>query len=229
MNLVEPLGHKPTARRTTDTTAPSATRSGAVTPLIGATLRLRQGDYSRNNAWIQDFEYGNSNNDDKDNEHRMAPYISSHHPHSFDRLTQPLLRHPQCSRPVRKFIGLIDIDTAAVRRSTQVQAYIDCRRSKRNSASALAFEQHMERNLCHLYDELTRGAYRPGRSICFVVTRPKPREVWAADFRDRIVHHLLYNHIAPRFHAGFVAGSSACISRPGMRPKNTSGRSISTS
>jgi len=22
--------------------------------------------------------------------------------------------------------------------------------------------------------------------------RPKPREVWAADFRDRIVHHLLY-------------------------------------
>lgn len=92
-----------------------------------------------------------------------------------------------------------------------LQAYIDCRRSKRNSASALAFEQHMERNLCHLYDELTSGAYRPGRSICFVVTRPKPREVWAADFRDRIVHHLLYNHIAPRFHAGFVAGSSACI------------------
>ena len=35
--------------------------------------------------------------------------------------------------------------------------------------------------------------------------------MWAADFRDRVVHHLLYNHIAPRFHAGFVAGSSACI------------------
>jgi len=92
-----------------------------------------------------------------------------------------------------------------------VQAYIDCRRSKRNSSSCLAFENHLERNLCDLHDELISGTYRPGRSICFVITRPKPREVWAAEFRDRIVHHLLYNHIAPSFIAGFVAGSSACI------------------
>jgi RNA-directed DNA polymerase len=35
--------------------------------------------------------------------------------------------------------------------------------------------------------------------------------VWAADFRDRIVHHLLYNQVAPRFHASFDAGSCACI------------------
>lgn len=62
-----------------------------------------------------------------------------------------------------------------------------------------------------MHDELTSGTYRPGKSICFVITRPKHREVWAAEFRDRVVHHLLYNHIAPRFIAGFVAGSSACI------------------
>ena len=92
-----------------------------------------------------------------------------------------------------------------------VEAYFDCRKNKRNSASALAFEQRLERNLCRLHDELVAGTYRPGRSICFVVTRPKPREVWAADFRDRIVHHLLYNRIAPRFYAAFVADSCACI------------------
>ncbi len=92
-----------------------------------------------------------------------------------------------------------------------VQAFLDCRQNKRSSTSCQAFEQHLERNLCALYDELASGAYRPGRSICFVITRPKPREVWAADFRDRIVHHLLYNHIAPRFLASFVAGSCACI------------------
>lgn len=92
-----------------------------------------------------------------------------------------------------------------------LHAYLDCRRSKRSSASALAFEQHLERNLCTLHDELASGSYRPGRSICFVVTHPKAREVWAADFRDRIVHHLLYNHIGQRFEAGFVAGSCACI------------------
>ena len=92
-----------------------------------------------------------------------------------------------------------------------VQAWLDCRRSKRNSASALEFEQHAERNLCALRDELLSQAYTPGRSICFVITRPKAREVWAAEFRDRVVHHLLYNAIAPRFEAAFVAGSAACI------------------
>jgi hypothetical protein len=92
-----------------------------------------------------------------------------------------------------------------------VQAYLDCRRTKRNSASALAFEAHAEKNLFDLHEELVDGSYRPGRSICFVITHPKPREVWAAQFRDRIAHHLLYNRIAQRFHAGFVADSCACI------------------
>jgi RNA-directed DNA polymerase len=92
-----------------------------------------------------------------------------------------------------------------------VQAYFDCRQTKRNSASALAFESNLERNLCLLDEDLRNGTYHAGRSICFVITRPKPREVWAADFRDRIVHHLLYNRIAPRFYAGFIADSCACI------------------
>jgi RNA-directed DNA polymerase len=92
-----------------------------------------------------------------------------------------------------------------------VDAYFDCRRSKRNSASALAFEQNLERNLVELFDELQGGGYQPGPSICFVVTRPRPREVWAAAFRDRIVHHLLYNHVAPAIEARFVADSCACI------------------
>ena len=92
-----------------------------------------------------------------------------------------------------------------------VQAYLDCRAHKRNTASALAFEERLEANLVSLYRELCSGHYAPGRSICFVITRPKPREVWAADFRDRIAHHLLYNRIAPRFYASFIANSCACI------------------
>lgn len=77
--------------------------------------------------------------------------------------------------------------------------------------SALTFEQDLERNLARLHDELVEGSYYPGKSICFVITRPKPREVWAADFRDRIVHHLIYNRIAQRFYAAFIADSCACI------------------
>jgi RNA-directed DNA polymerase len=92
-----------------------------------------------------------------------------------------------------------------------VRAWLDCRRTKRNTASALAFEARLEANLVELHDELAAGTYTPGRSICFVVTRPRAREVWAAAFRDRVVHHLVYNRIAPRFEAAFIADSCACI------------------
>lgn len=92
-----------------------------------------------------------------------------------------------------------------------MQAYLDCRQAKRNKPSAVAFEQRLERNLGDLYDDLSAGSYRPGRSICFVITRPKPREVWAAEFRDRIVHHLFHNRVAPRFYASFIVDSCACI------------------
>lgn len=92
-----------------------------------------------------------------------------------------------------------------------VQAYYDCRRNKRNTNSARQFEQAMETNLLDLHDELLAGTYKPGRSICFVVTRPKAREVWAADFRDRIVHHLLYNQVGASIEATFIADSGACI------------------
>ena len=92
-----------------------------------------------------------------------------------------------------------------------VQAYFDCRKRKRNTASALRFEQHLERNLAELYQALIDGSYTPGKSICFVITQPKPREVWAADFRDRIVHHLFYNYVSPRFYSSFIADSCACI------------------
>lgn len=96
-----------------------------------------------------------------------------------------------------------------------VQAYFDCRKHKRNTASALTFEQNLERNLRQLYDELIAGTYQPGRSICFVITRPKAREVWAAEFKDRIVHHLFYNYVSARFYAGFIADSCACIPERG--------------
>jgi hypothetical protein len=92
-----------------------------------------------------------------------------------------------------------------------VEAYLDCRRTKRNTGAALAFELNLERNLRRLYDELLDGTYTPGCSRCFVITRPKYREVWAAEFRDRIVHWLLYNRIGPRFERSFIVDSCACI------------------
>lgn len=112
-----------------------------------------------------------------------------------ERLVRPVRRFTRCELHLRG-IG---------------PAYYDCRRRKRNTASARRLEVDMEFNLLDLFDELQAGTYRQGRSICFVVTRPKAREVWAADFRDRIVHHLLYNRIGPGIERSFIADSCACI------------------
>ena len=77
------------------------------------------------------------------------------------------------------------------------KAYFDARRGKRNSVNQLRFEMNLEENLVALYREVADRRYQVGRSICFMVTYPVKREVFAADFRDRIVHHLLFNYISP--------------------------------
>jgi len=63
--------------------------------------------------------------------------------------------------------------------------YRHCRRNKRNTRNALAFEIEGEAKLLELQQELRTHTYRPGRSICFVTDGPKPREVFAADFLPR--------------------------------------------
>lgn len=91
------------------------------------------------------------------------------------------------------------------------QAYLDCRKHKRNTVNALMFEYNLEQNLLKLYEDLASGEYKIGQSICFIVLYPKPREVWAADFRDRIVHHLIYNEIKDRFYKRFIKDTYSCI------------------
>lgn len=91
------------------------------------------------------------------------------------------------------------------------QAYFDCRKNKRNTFNALKFEENLEKNIMELYRELVSRNYSPGRSIMFVVLVPKPREIWAAEFRDRIVHHVLYNRYSQIFYNSFISDSFACI------------------
>jgi len=84
------------------------------------------------------------------------------------------------------------------------QAYYDARRNKRNTISALKFEVDYEKKLFELYEEIRNGNYQPGESVCFISFYPVQREVFAADFRDRIVHHLIYNYISPLFERQFT-------------------------
>ncbi|MFZ2202177.1 MAG: RNA-directed DNA polymerase [Microgenomates group bacterium] len=94
-------------------------------------------------------------------------------------------------------------------------AYLSCRQTKRKTINALKFEIACEQKLLNLAKELKSQTYRPGRSICFIVTYPKLREIFAADFRDRIVHHLLINKIISLFEQRFIYDSFACREEKG--------------
>jgi len=89
-------------------------------------------------------------------------------------------------------------------------SYLKCRKNKRNTINQLAFEIDAEQNLLRLEEELNARTYRPSRSICFVVDRPKLREIFAADFRDRVVHHVLVDHLEPMAEPKFIYDSYAC-------------------
>jgi retron-type reverse transcriptase len=89
-------------------------------------------------------------------------------------------------------------------------AYFDCRRNKRNTLNALKFELHFEKYIFELADDIRNGTYQPGRSIAFIVTKPVKREVFAAQFRDRVVHHWLIRKLNPFFENAFMEDSYAC-------------------
>ena len=54
-------------------------------------------------------------------------------------------------------------------------------------------------------EECESYSYTPSTSICFCVTRPKLREIFAANFRDRIVQHWICMRIEPLFERRYAA------------------------
>jgi retron-type reverse transcriptase len=183
-DLAVPLAHEATAMRVTDTAGNGRAWSGAVTAPSD-----RRGDVNRTND-------------------RRTPATT---PTPGTRTSTTATRTTTTRTTSSAHAPSADPADAGFSFEDLVAAYFDCRTNKRRSPSALAFERDLERNLVELHAELAGGTYRPGRSICFVILRPKPREVWAAAFRDRIVHHLLYNRIGERFERTFIADSCACI------------------
>ena len=73
------------------------------------------------------------------------------------------------------------------------------------------FERDLRQNLEELCDDLLTGRYHAQPSKCFVIDYPKKREVFAAMFRDRIVHHLYFRYTHQMFERTFIADSYSCI------------------
>jgi len=90
------------------------------------------------------------------------------------------------------------------------KAYLAARRHKRGKGYQIRFEMKQEHELVKLRDELAARRYEPRPSSCFIIHDPVQREVFAASFRDRIVHHLIFSYLNPLFEPLFIGDSYSC-------------------
>ena len=93
---------------------------------------------------------------------------------------------------------------------TILEAYLDCRKRKRSTVGATEFELNYVHNLVELMNEVNSRQYRIGKSICFVVRYPRYREVFAGEFRDRIIHHYIALRLEPLFEQIFCDRTYNC-------------------
>ena len=77
-------------------------------------------------------------------------------------------------------------------------AYFDCIANKRTAVQCDRYRAvDVEEDLLRLIQEVKTRTYEPSESTCFIVTRPRLREIFAAAFRDRIVQHWITLRINP--------------------------------
>ncbi len=138
------------------------------------------------NAWIVNMNDGNVNANDKSNNNYVWP-----------------VRSGEWLPPLFSFEDLY-------------RCYLKCRRNKRKTMNALRFEVNAEEKLFDLSEELTGKTYSPSRTVCFILERPKMREIIAADFRDRVVHHVLVERLELIYEPIFIYDSYACRKDKGV-------------
>ena len=137
-------------------------------------------------AWNVNMNNGNTNNNNRNNNNYVRAVSEFH-------------------EKMENTMGNICISYESL-----YEAYMDCRRHKRSTANAVIFEIDHEANLLLLRDQINSRTYLPGRSIAFIVEKPVKREIFAADFRDRVVHHWIAIRIEPLLENIFIGESYNC-------------------
>jgi len=117
--------------------------------------------YNSNNAWLYNGNNGKLNNNNL-----------------YNGLTVRPLDYSTDERSPYDFHTLL---------TEMYAAYKVARKSKRGKSSQMEFEVSLAENLHNLAVAVWNKEYIPGESICFMLEKPKPREVIAAWFGDRVI------------------------------------------
>jgi RNA-directed DNA polymerase len=133
------------------------------------------------NAWIVNFDTGNINRNNRNNHNRALAVC----------------------RPVPAS------ESQGVTYKELYQALRKARHGKVASANQLRFDYLWMDRLLELQKALNTFTWKPRPSTCFVVQRPKARQIHAPDFSDRVVHHAIVPTLEAEYDPTFIFDSYA--------------------
>ncbi len=89
-------------------------------------------------------------------------------------------------------------------------AYRSASKHKRWKRDCLLFDFDYEAELCDLARQIISFSYEIRPSTCFIVSEPVHREVIAANFRDRVVHHYICHYLEPYLERLLISDCYSC-------------------
>jgi retron-type reverse transcriptase len=97
-----------------------------------------------------------------------------------------------------------------------LSAYRKARKGKQSKPAVAEFTLNLESELLSLQQDLIDFSYQPGPYRLFTIYERKKRQIAAAPFRDRVVHHALMNIVEPVIDRRFIFDSYACRQGKGV-------------
>lgn len=89
-------------------------------------------------------------------------------------------------------------------------AYKEARLGKRKTRDEQRFELNLDENLMLLRHDIMDRSYIPSRGTAHIIHKPVMREIFAAPFRDRVVHHYIYDQVYNWWDKRFIYDSYSC-------------------
>jgi retron-type reverse transcriptase len=109
-------------------------------------------------------------------------------------------------------------------------AFFKAIKGKRDKKDANKFSGHLHYEIPEIHHELLSGDVHWGTYFRFKIYDPKEREICAASFRERVIHHAIINICEPVFEEYQISDSYACRKGKGLdaaidRAQGCSGKS----
>lgn len=89
-------------------------------------------------------------------------------------------------------------------------AFREARKNKLKTFNEHQYEVNWMENVAKLTDAIMERTYKPSGSVSFIIYDPMVREIFAAPFIDRVVHHFLYEICGGWWDRHFIYDSYSC-------------------